>query len=145
MLTHLSWDERSADNRPRQRRLRAQHRRGVRRKDESEDDEEDDEEDGEDDGEEEDGDDEEGDLDELEELIELLTELCGSNQPNDLGIDPDMACGILELIEEERQDFTDRLDQEQAESNLGHPGGAFFVLLALFGAALSSRAQRPRA
>ena len=51
--------------------------------------------------EEEDGedDDEDGDLDELEELIELLTELCGSSQPNDLGIDPEMACGILELIE----------------------------------------------
>jgi len=53
--------------------------------------------------------------------------------------------GILELIEEERQDFTDRLDQEQAESNLGHPGGALFVLVALLGAALSSRVQRPRA
>ena len=52
--------------------------------------------------------------------------------------------GILDLIEEERQDFTDRLDQEQAESNLGHPGGALFVLVALFGAALSNRAQRPR-
>ena len=44
-------------------------------------------------------DEEEGDFDELEELIELLTELCGSNAPNDFGIDPDMACGILELIE----------------------------------------------
>ena len=53
--------------------------------------------------------------------------------------------GILELIEEERQDFTDRLDQEQAESTLGHPGGALFVLVALLGAALSSRVQRPRA
>ena len=65
---------------------------------------EDDEEEGDDeDVDDEDGDDEdedgEGDLDELEELIELLTELCGSNEPNDLGIDPDMACGILELIE----------------------------------------------
>ena len=55
--------------------------------------------DDEEDDDEEDGDDEDGDLDELEELIELLTELCGSNQPNDFGIDPDMACGILELIE----------------------------------------------
>lgn len=53
--------------------------------------------------------------------------------------------GILELIEEERQDFTDRLDQEQAESKLGHPGGSLFVLVALLGAALSSRGQRPRA
>ena len=53
--------------------------------------------------------------------------------------------GILDLIEEERQDFTDRLDQEQEESNLGHPGGALFVLVALVGAALSNRAQRPRA
>ena len=51
----------------------------------------------------------------------------------------------LDLIEEERQDFTDRLDQEQAESTLGHPGGALFVLVALLGAALSSRVQRPRA
>ena len=63
--------------------------------------------DGEEEGDDEDGDDEdgdddedgEGDFEELEELIELLTELCGSNAPNDLGIDPDMACGILELIE----------------------------------------------
>ena len=53
--------------------------------------------------------------------------------------------GILELIEEERQDFTDRLDEEQAESKLGHPGGSLFVLVALLGAALSSRVQRPRA
>ena len=53
--------------------------------------------------------------------------------------------GILDLIEEERQDFTDRLDEEQAESSLGHPGGSLFVLVALLGAALSSRAQRPRA
>ena len=53
--------------------------------------------------------------------------------------------GSLELIEEERQDFTDRLDQEQAESNLGHPGGSLFVLVALLGAALSSRGHRPRA
>ncbi len=53
--------------------------------------------------------------------------------------------GILELIEEERQDFTDRLDEEQAESKLGHPGGSLFVLMALLGAAMSSRAQRPRA
>ena len=53
--------------------------------------------------------------------------------------------GILDLIEEERQDFTDRLDEEQAESKLGHPGGSLFVLVALLGAALSSRVQRPRA
>ena len=53
--------------------------------------------------------------------------------------------GILDLIEEERQDFTDRLDQEQAESSLGHPGGSLFVLVALLGAALSSRGHRPRA
>ena len=53
--------------------------------------------------------------------------------------------GILDLIEEERQDFTDRLDEEQAESKLGHPGGSLFVLVALLGAALSSRGQRPRA
>lgn len=52
--------------------------------------------------------------------------------------------GILDLIEEERQDFTDRLDEEQAESKLGHPGGSLFVLIALLGAALSSRGQRPR-
>ena len=69
--------------------------------DDEEEDGEDDDEDGEEeeDDDEEDGDDEDGDLDELEELIELLTALCGSNQPNDLGIDPEMACGILELIE----------------------------------------------
>ena len=53
--------------------------------------------------------------------------------------------GILDLIEQERQDFTDRLDEEQAESKLGHPGGSLFVLVALLGAALSSRVQRPRA
>ena len=53
--------------------------------------------------------------------------------------------GILELIEEERQDFTDRLDEEQAESKLGHPGGSLLVLVALLGAAMSSRMQRPRA
>ena len=73
---------------------------GDEEDDEEEEDEDDEEEDDEEeDDDEEDGDDEDGDLDELEELIELLTELCGSNQPNDLGIDPEMACGILELIE----------------------------------------------
>ena len=60
------------------------------------DDEEDDEEEGEDDDEEDDG---ELDEEDLEALIEWLEEICGSNVPNDLGIDPDMACGILELIE----------------------------------------------
>ena len=58
------------------------------------DDEEDDEEDGDDEGE---NDDEE---DDLEGIIEWLEELCGSSDaPNDLGIDADLACGILELIE----------------------------------------------
>jgi len=57
---------------------------------------EDDDEEGEDDGEEDDG---EFDEEDLEALIEWLEEVCGSNVPNDLGIDPDMACGILELIE----------------------------------------------
>lgn len=51
---------------------------------------------------------------------------------------------ILDLIEEERQDFTDRLDEEQAESKLGHPGGSLFVLVALIGAAISGRMQRLR-
>ena len=68
------------------------------------DDEEDDDEEGEDDDEENDDDEEgedDGEFDEedLEALIEWLEEICGSNVPNDLGIDPDMACGILELIE----------------------------------------------
>ena len=68
------------------------------------DDEEDDDEEGENDDEENDDDEEgedDGEFDEedLEALIEWLEEICGSNVPNDLGIDPDMACGILELIE----------------------------------------------
>ena len=62
--------------------------------DDEDDDEEDDEENGDDDGE--DGDKE----DDLEGMIEWLEELCGSSDaPNDLGIDADLACGILELIE----------------------------------------------
>ena len=59
-----------------------------------EDDEEDDEEDGEEDDEEDDDFDEE----DWEALIEWLEELCADGMPNDWGIDPDMACGILELI-----------------------------------------------
>ena len=35
----------------------------------------------------------------MEGLIEWLEEQCGSDVPNDLGIDSDLACGILELIE----------------------------------------------
>ena len=62
---------------------------------EEEDEEEDDEEDGEDDAE---GD---GNLDEeeLDILVEWLEGICDSNTPNELGIEPEVACEILGLIE----------------------------------------------
>ncbi len=68
---------------------------------EDDDEEEDEEEGDDDDGGEDDGEEDDGAFDEedLEALIEWLEEICGSNVPNDLGIDPDMACGILELFE----------------------------------------------
>ena len=47
----------------------------------------------------EDEEDEDGlDEEDWEALIEWLEELCADGMPNDWGIDPDMACGILELI-----------------------------------------------
>jgi len=61
-------------------------------------DDEEDEEDDEEDGEEDDEEDDDFDEEDWEALIEWLEELCADGMPNDWGIDPDMACGILELI-----------------------------------------------
>ena len=111
--------------------------------DEGEDGEDGDEEDDEEDGEGEDGEDgdengeddeDEFDEEEFDALIEWLEEICGSNVPNDLGFDPDMACGILELIEacangseeaceelemllEDLEDLWDEEDEEDGEDD----------------------------
>lgn len=79
-------------------------------------------------------DEDEFDEEELDALIEWLEEICGSNVPNELGFDPDMACGILELIEacangseeaceelemllEDLEDLWDEEDEEDGEDD----------------------------
>ena len=98
--------------------------------DEDDDDEEEDDEEEGDDGEE----DDELDEEELDILVEWLEDICDSNMPNDLGIDPEVACEILGLIEacldgneaaceeleliwEEWEDLLDNEDEDDEEDD----------------------------